>query len=82
MSTCEKCWADARAASFFRGVDQSAEYNRLLREREESPCSAEEMAGPCARECPSCGRLTLHQHTGEPMCSCDPEEFGAEVERG
>lgn len=64
MSTCEKCWADAHSVA--------DEYVRLLRERRDHPCSPEEQAGPNARECPWCGRMTLHQHTGEPMCGCPP----------
>ncbi len=61
MSACEKCWADSRFAS---------DYNRLLKEREGNPCTPEEQAGPDARECPACKRMTLHQHTGQPMCGC------------
>jgi hypothetical protein len=66
VSTCEKCWDDAH-----RGVrDPAVEYARLMDERREHPCSPEEQAGPNAGECTACHRMTLHQHTGEPMCGC------------
>lgn len=61
MSTCEKCWADSQ----FGG-----DYTKLLEERKDHPCTPEEQAGPDATECPECHHLTLHQHTGEPMCGC------------
>lgn len=32
----------------------------------------EQQAGRDAQECPACHRMTLHQYTGEPMCSCPP----------
>lgn len=60
MSSCEKCWRDAGG--------EPDRYRELIRGR--SACSAEEQAGPHANECPWCGRKTLHQHTGEPMCGC------------
>jgi len=63
MSACEKCWADA-------GGDPD-QYRQLLAARDRvRNCTPEEQAGPSATECPECHRLTLHQHTGEPMCGC------------
>lgn len=62
MSSCEKCWTDA-------GGDADR-YAQLLEERRGNACSLQEMAGPDAKECPRCHRMTLHQHTGEPMCGC------------
>lgn len=68
MSACEKCWHDAAQA----GVP----YSQLLKERRTNPCTEEEQAGPHARKCPHCGRMTLHQHTGEPMCGCPAQSEG------
>lgn len=59
MSSCEKCWSDA-------GGDGDRYRNLLLG----ASCTPEQQAGPYARECPWCSRMTLHQHTGEPMCGC------------
>lgn len=66
MSACEKCWSDAGRF----GDDQPARYRQLLKERSANPCTKEEQAGPHAGKCLACGRMTLHQHTGEPMCGC------------
>lgn len=63
MSMCEKCWSDAGSHSG---------YMRLLKEREANPCTPEQQAGANAGECPTCKRMTLHQHTGEPTCGCAP----------
>lgn len=69
MSACEKCWADAGG--------NADSYSRLIVDRNvigRPPlCSPEDQAGPDATECPECHRLTLHQHTGEPMCGCRPD---------
>lgn len=59
MSACEKCWKDSGGSS--------DRYQELLAVNR---CSDEEQAGEYARECPHCGRMTLHQHTGQPMCGC------------
>lgn len=67
MSACEKCWRDAHRGEHFSVAD---EYARLIRERRNNPCTPEEQAGPDASECPRCHRMTLHQHTREPMCGC------------
>ena len=65
MSTCEKCWRDA-------GL--TGDYWSLLNERNKNPCTPEEQAGPDAGKCPECGRMTLHQLTGEPMCGCETKK--------
>lgn len=59
MSSCEKCWADA-------GGDPHR-YRGLLAKRvsEGNKCTPEEQAGPDAKECAACKRMTIHQHTGE-----------------
>lgn len=62
MSACEKCWSDSSG--------MFGEYALLLAERDPHPCTPEEQAGPDAGTCPECGRKTLHQQTGEPMCGC------------
>lgn len=59
MSACEHCWAEAGG-----DVDR---YGELLKVRE---CTPEEQAGPDAKACPNCGRMTLHQFTGECMARC------------
>ena len=71
MSACEKCWSDSRLGS---------DYYRLLDERKEHPCTPEEQAGPGAGQCPWCGRMTLHQHTREPMCGCDGSDAATPAE--
>jgi hypothetical protein len=63
MSTCEKCWSDA----YNPYGSQTARYNELVSTRK---CTPEEQAGPNAERCPDCGRMTLHQHTGECMAGC------------
>ena len=63
MSSCEKCWSDSRYGN---------DYFRVLDSRKEHPCTPEEQAGPDAGRCPTCGKMTLHQHTKEPMCGCVP----------
>jgi len=83
VSRCEKCWSDAH----WPDSNSSEEYNRLIDERRDSPCTPEQMAGPQAKECPVCHRYALHQWTGEPMCGCEtgwvPDTNGrAPVPRG
>lgn len=72
MSACEKCWSDAHRGPQFSVAE---EYARLVVERN---CTPEEQAGPDAERCPACGRMTIHQHTGEPMCGCkhNPADSG------
>jgi len=70
MSSCEKCWADAYREEVSGNECQPDAYHRLLFERRECHCTPEQQAGPDAGVCTKCGRQTLHQHTGEPMCGC------------
>lgn len=42
MSSCEKCWADAYMGPYGDQVDK---YQRLIKERENNPCTPEEQAG-------------------------------------
>lgn len=67
MSDCEKCWSDAHLRD---PHNVTAKYNELIDERRSNPCTPEQQAGPNAKECPACGRLTLHQNTNECM-NCD-----------
>lgn len=54
MSSCEKCWADAEG-----------DMNRYMELIERpDPCTPEEQAGPAARRCPGCKRMTIHPHGG------------------
>jgi len=62
VSACEKCWRDSATAE-----DHAARYAELIEERKANPCTPEEQAGEDAKWCPDCGRMTLHQHTGECM---------------
>jgi len=39
---CEKCWADAYKGGY---VDQAEEYQRLILERQDHPCTPREQAG-------------------------------------
>jgi hypothetical protein len=61
MSSCEKCWNDAKR----RPGNPAREYERMLAERDAAgkTCTPEEMAGPDATECPACRRRTVHQWT-------------------
>jgi hypothetical protein len=73
MSTCEKCWSDASRGDQFSVAE---EYERLLKERHESPCTPEQQAGPAAKKCAHCDRFTLHQYTG--ICTlCGRNELAA-----
>lgn len=45
MTVCEKCWADAYMRSLASGKSQTEEYEKLLEERREHPCSKEEQEG-------------------------------------
>jgi hypothetical protein len=65
VSACEKCWRESA------GEEHAARYAELITARKANPCTPEEQAGPDARRCPFCGRMTLHQHTGEAMCGCE-----------
>jgi uncharacterized OB-fold protein len=58
---CEKCWSDAYVIEQ-SGAEESQPqaYHRLLRERRENQCTAEEQAGPEADHCTVCGRKAVH----------------------
>ncbi len=76
MSACEKCWKDAH---LYAGLSVTDEYQRLINERKDNPCTPEEQAGDDAKECPSCKRMTVHQHTDEPMCGCAPHRRSSDA---
>ena len=42
---CEKCWADAYMRSRYSGETQSECYFKILKEREDNPCTPQEQAG-------------------------------------
>ena len=66
MSACEKCWRDAGGNSIL--------YKTLMASRN---CTPRQQAGPNAKVCPTCGKKTLHQHTGECMNPvCPPRSTG------
>jgi len=70
---CEKCWTD----SAFAG-NHTAEYERLLKEREGSPCTPEQQAGECGTRCQACNRRTLHQYTR--ICvNHECKKYGVEI---
>lgn len=70
MPSCEKCWADSAMARWSNGTE---EYAKLLAERDKAGgCTPEQQAGPDAGECPTCHRMTLHQHCGVCMAGCKP----------
>jgi len=65
MPGCQKCWNDA----VFSG-NKAAEYNRLIDERKDNPCTPEEQAGREADICPKCKRKALHEINNQCMnCS-------------
>jgi len=64
MSTCEKCWTDAHRGDQYSVAE---EYEHLLEKRKNHPCTPEEQAGPEAKECPACSKMTCHQYTSECM---------------
>lgn len=74
MSACEKCWRDSRV---------NDDYAKLLNKREAAGlvCTPEEQAGPAAKQCPVCKRMTLHQHSREPVCGCPKDAAGHFVPR-
>ena len=69
MPSCEKCWHDASGDALM--------YERLLDSRKgEFACTPEQQAGRFAVQCPECGRATIHQITGTPMCGCPDTASG------
>ena len=68
MPSCERCWHDSAMARY---TGDTEEYARLLAERDKTGgCTPEQQAGPDARECPNCHRMTLHQLCGICMNGC------------
>ena len=45
MSTCEKCWADARLRYLLQGGTVTDHYRELIAERKAKPCTAAEQRG-------------------------------------
>ena len=45
MSACEKCWSDAYLLKRVNGKDQVDNYNFLIKQRVDSPCTPEDQAG-------------------------------------
>lgn len=45
MAACEKCWSDAYMRSLSNGKPQTENYQALLQERKDKPCSKEEQTG-------------------------------------
>ena len=43
--SCERCWGDAFSRSHFGGTCQADEYEKLLKERKDNPCTPREQAG-------------------------------------
>ncbi len=66
---CEKCWSDAGVAAALRGGCRMGHYHRLLKEREDNPCTIEEQ----------CGELHVVQHytDGSRRCMCGKVKGGA-----
>ena len=59
MSCCEKCWRDANG--------DPDDYQKLLVERKDDPCTPEEQAGYGAGWCDICLRFTVHLYTKKCM---------------
>ena len=63
MASCEKCWEDACMLEYSERRKSRAEYyHDLIAERKDNPCTPEQQAGMDAKECPKCGRMTIHQY--------------------
>lgn len=54
MASCEKCWNDAQG--------RAEDYQQLIEERRDNPCTPEEQAGEEATECSKCKTMTMHQY--------------------
>lgn len=54
MASCEKCWNDAQG--------RAEDYQQLIEERRDNPCTPEEQAGEEATECSKCNTMTMHQY--------------------
>lgn len=44
MPSCEKCWEDAYLATQDNRLGQTENYQRLIKERKDNPCSPKEQA--------------------------------------
>ena len=62
MASCERCWEASHFVAREAGIEQSEAYRQLVLQND---CTPEQQAGLCARECPTCGTKTVHQHTGQ-----------------
>jgi hypothetical protein len=72
MAACEKCWGDAYMRSMWNGKSQAQNYQDLLQERKDNPCSKEQQTGEFidGGDCPTCGGAWK----GCPRCpECYPE---------
>ncbi len=63
MATCEKCWDDAYFLSRVTGQGQAFEYQNLVAQRGDEPCSPEEQCGKTHRP-------TVHLPGGRMQCIC------------
>lgn len=45
MMACEKCWSDAYFRSQWNGKSQTDNYQDLLKERKDNPCTEAEQRG-------------------------------------
>ena len=62
MAACEKCWNDAYNKSYGSHTDQATEYQKLIKERKDTPCSPEEQCGEM--------HLILEYKDGTKHCRC------------
>lgn len=63
MVSCEKCWSDAYWMTHSNPIKgQCEQYQDLVLERKNNPCTPEQQAGSDATECDKCKRLTFHQY--------------------
>jgi len=66
MTACEKCWEEARLRSLNSGKSTTDEYQKLLDERRDNPCSPEDQHG---------GPLGAHSPLGKEGPSGPKERF-------
>jgi len=59
---CDKCWSDASLRAFMSSSDTTSEYEKLLEERKENPCSPEKRCGEM--------HLVLSWKNGMRHCVC------------
>ena len=78
MPSCERCWRDTASARWHGDTDA---YHRLLEERGPNGCTPEQQAGDDAAECPTCHRMTMHQHVRDVcMAGCPKQEPKAVIQ--